>query len=230
MKTRTQKPDPRWLKKSMKSSFTLIEMLAVCAIIAILTGILYPALRTIRDGPKKAQARADIRKLELAIQSYYNEYGKWPDTSGATPAAATDADFITMLNGNRHPYTSAQAASGSYASNYNPRAIRFMEVNKKQSSSDGLFLDPWGTPYIILIDNGQNSIGYSAVYTGLSGPVGGWWQDVNGTNFVSNDGMLRNRPDTNYVLKRSIAIYSFGPNKTDDLAQGSQYDDITNWY
>ena len=212
--------------KPGRQGFTLIEMLSVVAIIAILASILYPALRQARDAPKRAQARADIRRLELAIQNYYAEYGHWPDTS-AWPA--TDNDFITMLNGNRDAYTGVDAILGSYAVSNNPRGDRFMEIDKKQSTADGLFVDPWGIPYIILMDNGQNSIGYSAAYAGLPAPVGGNWQDNNGGP-APNDGMLRNRPNGNYQMQRSVAIYSFGPNKLDDLAPGPEWDDIASWY
>ena len=212
---RPQTQDPRM-------SFTLVEMLAVVAIIATLAGVLYPALRQVREAPKRAQARTDIRKLELALQNYYGEYGRWPDTSGV---AASDNNFITMLNGCRDAYTGALAGVGTYASNSNPRYVRFMEVDKKQSHASGLFLDPWGIPYIILLDNGQNSIGYSTAYSGLGAPVGGNWADP-----TPGDGLLRNRHNFVNGIRNSVAIYSFGPNKLDDLAPGLEWDDITSWY
>ncbi len=218
--------------------FTLIELLVVIATIFLLAGMLYPALRSIKDGPKKLKAKADCQRLVTAIQAYYNEYGKWPDTNNGAPAP-TDEDFYTMLNGNVNPNTGAAAGAGSYALTYNPRGVRFMEIEKKDTlyqglNDGGLLLDPWGTPYIILMDNGQNSIGYANAHAAISAnaPVGGWWRDYSGGDVTSApaDGLIRNRYNNNYEMNVQIAVYSFGPNKTDDLAQGPSFDDISSWY
>jgi prepilin-type N-terminal cleavage/methylation domain-containing protein len=225
MKNRTQNSEPRTQNLEFKiQGFTLIEMLTVIAVIAILVGILYPALRSIRDGPKKAAARADIRKLQMAIQSYYNEYGKYPPTprNGATPQADW---FYAMLNGNRFPADGSALASGYEANN--PRGIRFMDFPKKQINGFGEFTDPWNNPYLICIDNGDRAIGTSW--------IGDWWGDINapGGSFDAlkvNDGMIMTRTSGTYGAKRTIAVYCFGPNGTNEDAQGPEYDDITSWY
>ena len=232
MKTRTQNSKPRTQNSECSRydprstihdprSFTLIEMLAVVGIIAILCGILYPALRTIRDGPKKAQCRADIRKLELAIQSYYNEYGKWP------PTPANASEFYGMMNGNRKPYDGT--AGAAYCTNNNPRGIRFLELDKKQVSSINEFLDPWGTRYWICLDNGGPGFGDDGT-TILNnwGDFTNWNGPVAATN--ANDGIIRYRNAESYTLKKTIGIYSWGPNKAENDAAGPEYDDISNWY
>lgn len=218
MKTRTQNSEPRTQKS--EDSFTLIEMLTVISIIAILTGILYPALRTIRDAPKKAQARTDIRRIEMAIQGFYNEYGKWP------PAPASSEEFFSMLNGNIKPYDGTSLVS-AYTNN-NRRNTRFLEMDKKQVNSSNEFLDPWGNPYLICIDNGSPAFG--------NGWIGTWWGDGANMNPITgglaDDGIIRTHVGggSTYTANRSIGIYSFGPNASNDDARGPEYDDITSWY
>lgn len=226
MKTR----NPKFILQTNKS-FTLIEMLAVCAIIAILAGILYPALRSIREGPKKAQARADIRKIKLGIQNYYNEYGKWPPSPNNAGGVGA-MEFYGMMNGNRKPYDGANVGT-SYTNN-NPRSIRFIELDKKQVNSDNEFLDPWGKPYWICVDNGDAGFGDKG-NSGASGfPIKDNWGDYydwnGGSKAKANDGYVRWRDKTNNTLKTSIAVFSWGPNQTGDDAKGPEYDDIASWY
>ena len=52
--------------------FTLIELLVVIAIIAVLMGILMPALRTVRDQAKRVHCVANVRTLSLAWLQYAN--------------------------------------------------------------------------------------------------------------------------------------------------------------
>jgi prepilin-type N-terminal cleavage/methylation domain-containing protein len=207
MKLRTQNSELR-----TQRSFTLIEMLAVIVIIMILAGMLYPALRSVREGPKKALAKSDCVRIELAIQAYYNEYGKWP------PNPASTAEFTALLNGGRNPFDGS--AGAAYARNNNSRSNVFMEFDRSRVNSNNEFLDPWGNPYIILIDNGNNCIG----------GLGATWRDYNGGNSRPNDGILPQRNGGAYTITRPIAVYSFGPNEIDNAAAGQSYDDITNWY
>jgi hypothetical protein len=89
----------------------------------------------------------------------------------------------------------------------------------------GEFLDPWGSSYMICLDNGGSAFGNTW--------IGTWWGDQNGnpgTLQPANDGTIRYRPNTTYDFRRAIGIYSLGPNRADDLAQGPEYDDIANWY
>ena len=62
----------------MRKAFTLIELLIVVAIIAILAAIAVPNFLEAQSRSKVARGRADMRSIEMAIESYRIDTNKYP--------------------------------------------------------------------------------------------------------------------------------------------------------
>ncbi|HET6248089.1 MAG TPA: prepilin-type N-terminal cleavage/methylation domain-containing protein [Tepidisphaeraceae bacterium] len=118
--------------RSSRGGFTLIELLVVIGIIVILVGILLPVVSTMRKRAENTDSTAEITRIAVACNNYYNDYHAYP---GPVPesliygnngqlsqtAALTGASIISSsenlvlgLEGGIVPPTSATATTYTY--------------------------------------------------------------------------------------------------------------------
>jgi type II secretory pathway pseudopilin PulG len=174
----------------MKRAFTIIELLGVMVVLATLFGFILPAMKLSVRTAQKKQAAADATALAQAVIHYRQTYGLWPGSETINDDTVVAPILIVGTN---LPAGASQEILPSLAAaetndladvirallpdnSYNPRGIRFLDIPASRLRHDNLFLDPWGTPYAIVIHPpgaiGGRRVGWSDVVAFSFGPPG----------------------------------------------------------
>lgn len=201
-----------------RRAFTLIELLTVIAVIAILMGLLFPAIAIVREQMRRAQATNDITNIVTAVKQFQTEYSKYPAVLEAATSAEEDTlvgDAVakaTVDNSALFDILRAIDRGPNQGHRGNPKRVPFFEgrvassaekpiagfADKAGTAKPGSFFDPWGTQYGVVMDtNYDNQITVSEQYSDFSGAqsprvgAGAFAMGKDGKLGTKSDGIFR---------------------------------------
>lgn len=140
--------------RSVRSGFTLIEVLVVVVIIAVLASIVAPNVFRHVDTAKGVAAQAQISTLSAALDAYRLDNGRYPSTEQGL-AALWQAP-----------------ASGARPANWRGPYLR-----------QPVPVDPWGAPYVYKAPGEHVANGFDLSSLGSDGAVGGSGDAADITNW-----------------------------------------------
>jgi prepilin-type N-terminal cleavage/methylation domain-containing protein len=210
------------MRRNPPAAFTLIELLVVMAIILILAGLLFPALKAVQNQARQTQAKNDLTQIVNAVNAFYTDYGKYPLVTADTiygPSGVPNNTLFTVLRGldsTNNPRQIVFINPPYVKTPANPRSGIATQVTNINSIpvAVGDFVDPWGTPYNVAIDgNYDNQV--ANAYT--DGSAGG---DQNATPA--------------YALHIGVIAWSFGADqaigtRTPANSSFTNSDDVISW-
>jgi len=94
-----------------RRAFSLIELLAVVAIIGILVGLLLPAVQSVRAGATRAECQNTMKQIGLALHNYESAHGRFPPDSRFPASLSWFVEMLPFIEQDTLYRTSLAAAA-----------------------------------------------------------------------------------------------------------------------
>jgi prepilin-type N-terminal cleavage/methylation domain-containing protein len=109
------------------AGFTLIELLVVIAIIAVLIGLVLPAIQKVREAASRVECANNLKQLGIALHSYQNDRGIFPIDDTDTPPTELGTFYTSLL-----PYVEQSANSP-----LNPAPVKLFICPSRRTTAVG---------------------------------------------------------------------------------------------
>lgn len=163
-----------------RKHFTLIEVLAVVAIIGILAALVFPMVGRSRDKANETKAAAGANTLAIALKNYKAAYQKFPSVATDDPVGGGNKAFSSLSESDSDdkydkiifsltgvlPGGDSESQKAEFAK-LNKKKTSFLELPPEYMKTGGFYANPWGRRYyIVYAKAGKNTLEFKCPANG----------------------------------------------------------------